>query len=125
MFLLVCAASSQGQKTQTIPNFTGVYELVSLQGNTYPNGPPKRRLQVTQSETSINVVRIEGEKYWVRDVQFDGQKTENSATFPEHCKAKFKGDELTFEIVKMTPPEMTKLGSRETEVWKLIDGGKK
>jgi len=50
------------------------------EGNMYPNGPPKRRLEVTQSEVNIKIVRIEGEKQWVMNVGFDGQKTENSPT---------------------------------------------
>ena len=127
LLLLFCDAFAYERSAHAKQDFTGVYELVSMKGNMYPNGPPKRRLEVTQSESSINVVRIEGEKQWVMNVQLGSQKAEDpdASTFPEHSKVQIKGDELMFEVVKMIPPEMTRPASRETQVWKLVDGGKK
>ena len=43
----------------------------------------------------------------------------------EPDKAHIKGDPLAVEIVQLIPPAMTQPGASETEVWKLVDGGKK
>ncbi len=125
IILLVCIAAPQQQRSSdATPNFSGVYELVSVKGNMYPKGLPQRRLEVTQTDAEMHVVRIEGEKRWVRTFPLNGEEAENSPTpsSRERDKALFKGDQLTVDTVHLVPPDF-KSGYRETEIWQFVDRG--
>jgi hypothetical protein len=102
-----------------------VYELISVKGNMYAKGLPKRRLEVTQTDAEMHVVRIEGEKQWVTKFPLNGEEAENSPTpsSRERDRALFKGDQLTVDVVHLIPPDF-KPGYRETEIWQVVDGGK-
>jgi hypothetical protein len=125
LFLLLMRVSltAAQQFPQSVPDFSGEYDLISLTGNMYAQGMPHEHLVVVQKDKYLKVTRIEDEKSWARTIRLDGKTTVNSQTpgSREKDKAQISEEKLTIDSEHMVPPDLTRIGRRETETWELIE----
>jgi hypothetical protein len=102
--------------TSSAADFSGKYVSKSGKGTEY-------FLEVVQTESSINIVRIEGGKTIKNVCPLDGSEGEyvSSGGVPGKCKARFKGKNLVIESMVVTHPAGSAQTVRvqTTERWQL------